>query len=546
MSFLGRLLRSTPFDNPQVPLSSGNVAYFLDLFGGGRTDSNEIVTPLTSLQLATAFGCVRLLSHQIATSPLWVYERLGKGKQIARDHYLFDLLTLEPNDEMSKIVLLQVMTAQMLLWGAAYVEIIRDGGGRPVHLWPRGAWKTRPVRRAGKQAFETTDNDEGQIRYIDADNMLYVPYVSLDGQTGLSPIAMVRQTFGQALAMDKFASRFFGNYAKPQLAIKYPGLMKPEDKTKARNDWEALQSGSNQHRVAILDAGADVKELTMPLEDAQFLQSRQFTDTRICGIYGVPPHMMGLDEKGAVKSTVEQKSIEIVQYTLAPILGIFTQEFNRKLLPTTGRGAGHFYIGFDTRDMRLPDAASRQAFYQSMLQNGAMVQNEVRDLEGFNPYAGDLGSQPIVQLNMQPLAALTANTGESTNPAKEIEQSDGLSRLAGAFSPVFRDGLSRFLHRQKRDFAAVHACLGPCLEAISAQFRGDVQMGAASGATMRSILENWLMRSESWAGDAAQMPAVAVELRWAISALAAAAQQDVRAAQAAQLAQPRQQQSEEE
>lgn len=532
MSIFGRLLRSTPFDNPQVPLTSANVAYFLDLFGGGRTDSNEIVTPLTSLQLATAFGCVRLLSDQVGICPQGVWEKVPKGKVLARKHPLFSVLATRPNPEMSAKRIKQAMVAQMLLWGNGYVEIQRDGGGRPIALWPRGAWKTKPVRINGELKFETTDNERSELRYIDPENMIHVPYVSLDGQLGLSPVAMVRQTFGTALAMDRFSARFFGNYAKPQLALRYPGMMKPEDKTKARNDWEALQSGSNQHRVAILDGGSDVKELTMPLEDAQFLQSRQFSDTRICAIYGVPPHMMGIIEK-AVKANVEQQSIEMLQYTMQPILDAIDQEFNAKLLPDLGRAAGKYFIGFDTRQQRLPDNAARQAYYQSGIQNGYLTQDEVREFEGLNSYEGDLGSQPAIQLNMQPLAALSKLRKPSVDIDEESELNGLLSKLSGIYSPIFRDGLSRFMHRQKRDFAGMHACLGPCIEAISILFRGQIADAPESGSTLRLLLEGWLQRSNEW--DLEQLDQVATrELRVAIPALADAARMDAKAAIAAQ------------
>lgn len=527
MSLLGPLLRSTPFDNPQVPMTSANVAYFLDLFGGGRTDSNEIVTPLTSMQLATAFGCVRLLADQVGICPQWVYARdiSGAGKQLARNHYLFDVLSVSWNPEISAVVGKQSVVAQVLLWGNAYIEIGRDGAGRPIALWPRGAWKTRPIRREGQLAYETTDNAEGQLRIIEPENMIHIPYVSLDGQLGLSPVALVRQTFGAGLAMDRFAARFFGNYAKPAIAIRYPGLLNPVDKTQARTDWEALQSGSNQHRVAILDGGADIKELTMPLDDAQFLESRGFTDQRICGIYGVPPHMLGFPEKSN-RATAEQQSIELVQYTLAPILGRFEQEMHRKLLPSTGRTAGRYFIAFDTREMRLPDASSRQAFYQSGIQNGYLLQDEVRAWEGLNPYPGDLGSQPVIQLNMQPLSSLTASAQPpSAKPAAEIEQNSLLDRLGSAYSPLFRDGFSRFLHRQKQDFAALHACVGPAIEALSVTLRGPLAAAPASGAALRQLLQAWLQEAPAWRADSLD-GVVAALLPSALHLLAAAAAAD--------------------
>ena len=408
MSLFGKLFRSTPFDNPQVPMTADNVGYFLDLFGGGgRSDANEIVSPNTAMQLSTVYACVRILSEQVGKIPMRVLEVSAAGRRVAFDHPLFELLDSDPNPDMSAVTFKGCVTAQMLLWGAGYVEIIRNNAGQVMALWPRGAWATKPVRLNGQLAFATTDTPGGQTRYIQGGDMVHLPYVSLDGINGISPIGQARQALGTALALDKFGARFFGNYATPKIVLTVPGQMKPEGKTAARAEWEMLQSGVNQHRPAILDQGMDIKTMSIPPEDAQFLQSKGYAKREICSLYGVPPQMVGDLEK-AIKSNVEQQGIEFLQYTLSPLLTRWTTELQRKLMPKLGRNAGRFVIAADTRELLRPDAASRQAFYQSGIQNGYLVPDEVREMESLNPYEGGIGQRPAIQLNMQPLGALAA------------------------------------------------------------------------------------------------------------------------------------------
>ena len=422
---LGKLLRGgTPFDNPQVPMTAENVNYFLDLFGGGRADSNEIVTPLTAMQTSTVFSCVRILSEQVGSMPLNTFEKIASGgRQLALSLPLFDILELAPNPEMTAMTFRQCLTAQCLLWGNAYAEIEWNGAGQVAALWPRGAWNTKPVRKNGQLLYETTDT--GSLRYIAADDMLHIPYLSLDGLIGLSPIAQARQSVGMTLAMDKFGARFFGNYATPKVVIKAPGNMKPEDKTRARADWEAMQSGSNQHRTAILDNGMSIETLSLPPEDAQFLESRQFTKREICSLYGVPPQMVG-DLDKAIKSNVEQQGIEFLQYTLAPLLKRWLQEIRRKLLPHGGKADRRYSVGFDVRELLRPDSTSRQSYYQSGIQNGYLRPNEVREFEGMNPYEDGIGWDPVIQLNMQPLENLgeLPDTGIPANAGKAGQNTD--------------------------------------------------------------------------------------------------------------------------
>lgn len=421
MSFLGKLLRGgSPFENPQVPMTAANVNWFLDAFGGGsRVDSNEVVTPLTAMQTSTVFACVRILSEQVGKTPLNTFEKLGqgKGKTLALDLPVYDLLELAPNPHMTAMSFKQALTAQALLWGAGYAEIQRNGGGHPVALWPRGAWATKPVLQGNQLVFECREG--GTTRYIASEDMLYLPYLTLDGLTGVSPIAYARQTIGMNLAMDKFGARFFGNYAMPKVAIHTDKPMKPEDKTQARQDFEALQSGANQHRPAIFDNGMKIAQLSIPPEDAQFLESRAFTKREICAMFGVPPQMLA-DLDKAIKANVEQQGIEFLQYTLSSHFERWVQEVRRKLLPRQGGNARRYTASFDVSDLLRPDAATRQAFYQSGIQNGYLVQDEVREMEDRNPYPGELGSTPAIQLNMQPLSNLNdPKTVAELNPAEK-------------------------------------------------------------------------------------------------------------------------------
>jgi len=145
----------------------------------------------------------------------------------------------------------------------------------------------------------------------------------------------------------------------------------------------------------------------------------------------------------------------------------------------------------------------------------------------------------MVQLNMQSLAALSSPAVPSESGDQEIEQNSLLSKLARAYSPIFRDGLGRFLHRQKRDFAGLQACLGPCVDAISVTLRGDLIAAPASGAALRSLLQNWAVVSSAWTLETAA-ETTRDELRAAIPIIAKAAAADIRAAAVAKQALARQ------
>jgi HK97 family phage portal protein len=171
------------------------------------------------------------------------------------DNPLAHLLQIEPNPETSAYSFFETLVTHTMLRGNGYGEIQRTAAGDPVALWNLDPRKTEPVRLGvnGDLAYKTWDGmGLGQTRIIAAKDMLHVVLFSWDGIQGVSPIAMLRQTLGLAIGQQKFSARLLKNNAVPAVALTIDAKMKPEDKTKMRADWEELQLGSNQGRVAIL------------------------------------------------------------------------------------------------------------------------------------------------------------------------------------------------------------------------------------------------------------------------------------------------------
>jgi HK97 family phage portal protein len=534
MSLLTRLIRNgSPFDNPAVPLNSANVEYFLDLFsGGGRGDANEIVTPITAMQTTAVWACVTKISEQIATSPLLVYEVDKKGKHVALDHPYYYLLHSKPNDEQDSVQFRTSAQASLLLWGNAYIQLQRDNSNSIRQMWLRHPAKTRALRIDGTLWYETTDNHKGDRTLIDADDMIHIMGMTFDGFNGVSPIEFARQTIGTNIAMDRFGAQFFGNFATPSLAIKTPNAVKPEDKARMRSQWEALQSGSNRHRVAILDNGMDVETISIPPEAAQFLESKMMTRRDIAAIFGVPPAMIGDVEK-SVRANVEQQSIDFLNFCLKPWIRRWEIALSTKLFPTVGRNANKFIAKFDMREMLRPDAAARTTFYQSGIQNGVLSPDEAREMEGLNPL-GNYGDQHFIQLNMQTLKMAkqvedigpvdntapnpTGDQGKTpkadpkteTDDTLEVESEENslMNRIGTPYSGLYRDGLSRLLHRSKRDATAIRQCLSPTLIGIALSLRslhkipGDVlTTNDECYRAINKLVDGIERRASSWKED---------------------------------------------
>src|ERR1019366_9143670 len=253
-----RSTRNNALENPSVSLTSPAAWGWLS--GGLGSDSAEIITPYTAMMVSTVAACVKTISESIASLPLVIYERSNNGRQVAYGHSPYHLLADAPNDDMSAFTFWEWVTVGLCLHGNSYVQIQRDSQGAAIALWPLLANLTTPVRMLdGSIAYRTTDGQ--QPRVLASKDVLHFLMGSHDGLIGLSPIQQARQAIGLARAAERYGSQLFKNSSVPAIAITSPGKVGPEIKTQMRNDWETLQSGSNTHRIAILDNGFSVQTL---------------------------------------------------------------------------------------------------------------------------------------------------------------------------------------------------------------------------------------------------------------------------------------------
>jgi len=528
--------KRSSLENPQTPLSYP-AEWLLDIFNGGRTDSGIRVSELTALQVVTFLSCVDLIGSALATLPFHVYERsfLQESKRpvhrIAYEHDIEDLISLEPNDEMSSFTLIKAHAIHFLAWGNGYIEIQRDGGNSAVALWPRNPAKTRPYRisqpvtlspvpwrpfpvslPAGTLVYKTTDaiDDEDRSendasssrseRIIPAADMLHVPGISLDGRIGQDIVWLARNVLGLALATEKFGNKYFANYARPGGMLIPPVATNSEQRTQARNSFREAQGGENMNSLAVAPGpGWDYKQVTNNPEEAQTLQTQQFVDRRICSLFHVPPHMVGQVDKG--RANTEQLAQEFLTYTLGPPMAAIRLEFKRKLFPSPGigrRARNQFFVDFDVNDLLRPDSASREKFYATMKQWGGMNTNDLLAAEKMNPVDEPWAEKYWMPVNMtltdtpiDPTHQDGAGNGEvPPDPAKDTKDQkakEGKSYSPG-YSRLFRDAFGRILAREKADVREFTRVFGPVLWALVDGFEQE-QRGKHGQETDRFVAE---------------------------------------------------------
>lgn len=390
--------RIRPRDAPQISNNvrdSGSVFYF------GRTDAGENVNERTAMQIATVYACVRLLAESVAALPLHLYRYTdnGSGKEKALSHPLYKILHRCPNPEMTSFTFREVLMTHLLLWGNAYAQIIRDGRGNVLGLYPLLPENVEIDRASNGELYYTyhawTDELPGaknkDIVFRRSD-ILHVLGISFNGLVGFSPIAMEKNSLGSSIAVEKYGSSFFKNGAQPAGVLQHPNRLK--DPEKLRKAWEDAYGGAGKaHRIAILEEGMEYKPISLPPEDSQFLSTREFSVDEICRIFRVPPHMVQ-NLKHATFSNIEHQSIDFVMHTLSPWLQRIEQAIIKDVLLEAEQD--EYFPKFNVDGLLRGDYQSRMSGYATAFANGFMCPNDIRRLENLDPIPDEEGGNVYV------------------------------------------------------------------------------------------------------------------------------------------------------
>lgn len=421
MKILSNIFKSR--DKPTNRVNGNAYSFFM-----GASSSGRRVTERTAMQMTAVYSCVRILSETLASLPLHIYESSETNSRKATKHPLYKLLHDEPNPEMTSFIFRETLMTHLLLWGNAYAQIIRNGKGEVLALYPLMPDRMRVDRDEYGQLYyeymlsdsDANAKESGAVR-LSTQDILHIPGLGFDGLVGYSPIAMAKNAIGMAIATEEYGAAFFANGATPSGILTHPGVIKNPEAM--RESWSKGFGGRNSHKVAILEEGMNYTPISIAPNEAQFLETRKFQLNEIARIFRVPPHMVGDLEKSSF-SNIEQQSLEFVKYTLDPWVSRFEQAMTRRLL--TDDEKKKYYIKFNVDGLMRGDYQSRMNGYATARQNGWMSANDIRALENLDLISDEEGGNLyLINGNMLPLK----NAGAFAKEEKEEKGNEEILEL---------------------------------------------------------------------------------------------------------------------
>lgn len=374
--------------------------WFLDMFAR-KTNSGQSVNELSALQLTAVTACVRIISTTIAKVPKYLLEEKENGDLIkAKNQKLYYYqISEQPSDLYNKFNFDRQMLTYRLLWGNAYAYPHRNKYGEVYKRTILYPWAVQAIFENGELYYLNSDTRYPEIPNVLKPHEIYhLKGISTDGYTGKSPIRLHAESLGVTLAAESYGGAFFGNGATPSGVLSFPGTVSQAQQAQYASSWYDAHSGSNKGSVAILGGGAEFKPISIPPEEAQFLETRKYGVREIAAIYGVPLHMLG-DLERATFSNIEHQSIEFVKGTLTDYTAEIEWEDESKILTEAMRG--DFEVRYDFSDLLKGDSVAQMTYCKDGIQNGMFSINDARKFLGHNNVEG--GDQRFIGVNMAPI-----------------------------------------------------------------------------------------------------------------------------------------------
>jgi HK97 family phage portal protein len=404
LSFWYPELRAS-LENPSTPLSA--------IFEDNKTSSGVTMTESKSLAIGAVYACVKVISETLGFMDLEVVEKIGKYTRANESHPNYWLLHSEPSPDYNAFEWKQGMAAYALLWGNGYSWVKRDRFATAKELKILPSWEVTPKRSGRGKVYYEWQHDGG-TEIILQEDMIHLKNLGTDGLVGMSPIQLQRESLGSAYAKLQHEGAFYQNGAKASGILMTPGhLGKNEKKNLEESFTKANEGAKNRFKTILLEEGVKYQQLTIPQNDAQFLESKKFDQTEIAGWYRVPPHMIG-NLTDANYSNIDAQDRSFAKNTIVPWTTRFQQEIDRKIFFKEERSK--YKSQFNLDDLIKGDIEKRYKVYGSGIQYGILKPTEPREAEGWPMENTEEIDQFFMNGTMMPVKTILTKPADAIQP----------------------------------------------------------------------------------------------------------------------------------
>jgi HK97 family phage portal protein len=382
---------------------------------GSKTNSGIYVSEESAIKFGVVFAAVSLISDGVASLPLHAFTMSDDGN---RTEQPLPAWIRSPHPEIRKFDIYGQLMVSVLLWGNAFAAIRR----RPSD----GVIVGLDVLDPASVAVEWDPNKPGYRRYrinnqgpwFTSYDIFHVQGPTLPGDSkGMSVITLAREAIGLGLTLEEYGARYFGQGSQAKIVLEIPNNV---DEAKAKDivrTFERFHRGKNNwHRPAIASGGAKIHQITIPPDDAQFLQSRDFQAIDIARWFRVPPHRVGIvSASTSWGSGLAEENAAMLQHTFRPWLTRLQDALSTYAPGVEGTGT---FIEFDTSALLQGTFKELSDTWVGLFEKDVSTKNETRMRLGLPKVSdGDKFFSEIASAQQQQLAKVQGDAMSQNNPA---------------------------------------------------------------------------------------------------------------------------------
>ena len=423
---------------------------------GAPSVSGMRVSADSAKRLACVIACVSAKARALGVMPCFIYVDLpGGGKRIAREHRNFRLLNLRPNSMQTAMEFYEMLQGHVELRGNAYAEIMTSYRGAIGELVPMHPDHVKvEVISNGTLRYQYNDPLTRTTRTLLQEEVFHLREWCDQSQVGQSRISMAKDVLGVALAQQDYAGKFLKNDATAGLIITGANFETKQLEKEYEEAFLKASTGENRHKIKMLPPGVDIKSIGIKPVEMQLLDASKASDIKICSLFNVLPHLVGVDAgKAATYASVEQFNLMHAQQCVLPMAVRWEQALQRDLFDEKDPA----YCKFSLAVLMRADKATRDAGYAVAIEHGWMSDDDVRELEDMNPIAGGIGKQYFRPMNWttldaKPTLAPIAPPDDKEDAAADLEDTGGGTgdqlALRGQLQLLAQDTAARCVRRE--------------------------------------------------------------------------------------------------
>lgn len=288
-----------------------------------------------SLKIETVFAALRDKSETIGQLPIKLYEKSKKGRKEIKSGRVHRIFCEKPCEYMTMQTFMENLVVSLERFGAFYAYIERNDLGSPMSIVPfRFQGNIHPSMDVnGRVYYQYVKNDGTIGDAYNLEDLFIIKGFTLDGFTPVSPLVQNARLLGIANAQEETALETQTDGITSRMYGSTPNGFKDDNKiARLQEQIKTLRGPKGSSAIPIFEEDLKFHSFKLTPAETELLKNREFTVNRICRVFRVPVHRVGVTGTGTGLD-IEKENEEYLRSSLNPILVKVEKALNA-LLPS--------------------------------------------------------------------------------------------------------------------------------------------------------------------------------------------------------------------